>query len=82
VHQVASADQLDAGVDAIAKSIASNSPNAVRECKRLVADLAGQDIGDALIADTADRIARVRASDEGREGVRSFLEKRKPSWLG
>jgi methylglutaconyl-CoA hydratase len=82
VHQVASADQLDAAVDAIAKGIASNSPNAVRECKRLVADLAGQEIGDVLIAETADRIARIRASDEGREGVRSFLEKRKPSWLG
>src|SRR4029453_4940976 len=36
----------------------------------------------ALIGETAERIARIRASDEGREGVRSFLEKRKPSWLG
>jgi methylglutaconyl-CoA hydratase len=81
VHQIASADQLDATVDSIATAVASNSPNAVRECKRLVADLAEKTIDEALIADTAERIARIRASDEGREGVRSFLEKRKPSWL-
>jgi methylglutaconyl-CoA hydratase len=81
VHQIASAEQLDAAVDAIANAVASNSPNAVRECKLLVADLAEKTIDEALIADTAERIARIRASDEGREGVRSFLEKRKPSWL-
>ncbi len=82
VHEVVTADQLDASVDAIAKVVASNSPNAVRECKRLVADLADQDIDEALIAETAERITRIRASNEGREGVRGFLEKRKPSWLG
>ena len=81
VHQVVAADQLDASVDAVAASIVANSPNAVRECKQLVADMAGKTIDDTLIADTADRIARIRSSDEGREGVRSFLEKRKPSWL-
>jgi methylglutaconyl-CoA hydratase len=82
VHQVVAADQLDASVDAVAQSVASNSPNAVRECKLLVGELAGREIDEALITDTADRIARIRASDEGREGVRSFLEKRKPDWLG
>ncbi|SAL75749.1 enoyl-CoA hydratase [Caballeronia terrestris] len=81
VHQVVASDQLDASVDAVAASIVANSPNAVRECKQLVADMAGKTIDDTLIADTADRIARIRSSDEGREGVRSFLEKRKPSWL-
>jgi methylglutaconyl-CoA hydratase len=81
VHQVVKADQLDATVDALAAAIAANSPNAVAECKRLVVDLADKTIDEVLIADTADRIARIRASDEGREGVRSFLEKRKPSWL-
>jgi methylglutaconyl-CoA hydratase len=53
----------------------------VRECKQLVVDFADKPIDDSLISDTADRIARIRASDEGRDGVRSFLEKRKPSWL-
>ncbi|HEV7832331.1 MAG TPA: enoyl-CoA hydratase/isomerase family protein, partial [Caballeronia sp.] len=46
-----------------------------------VVDLADKSIDETLISDTADRIARIRASDEGREGVRSFLEKSKPSWL-
>jgi methylglutaconyl-CoA hydratase len=60
----------------------SNSPNAVKEAKRLVRDVAGLPVTDALVADTAERIAQIRASEEGREGVRSFLEKRKPGWLG
>jgi len=47
----------------------------------LVRDIAGMPVTAALIADTAERIAVIRASDEGREGVRSFLEKRKPNWL-
>ena len=72
---------LDAAVNAVAAAIVANSPNAVRECKQLVVDLADKEIDQSLISDTADRIARIRASDEGREGVRSFLEKSKPSWL-
>jgi methylglutaconyl-CoA hydratase len=81
VHEVATAAELDATVDSIAASIVANSPNAVRECKRLVVDFADKAIDETLLAETAERIARVRASDEGREGVRGFLEKRKPSWL-
>jgi methylglutaconyl-CoA hydratase len=81
VHQVVTAETLQSTVDAVAASIAANSPNAVRECKQLVVDLAGKEIDAAVMADTAERIARIRSSDEGREGVRSFLEKSKPSWL-
>ena len=81
VHQVATATELDSAVEKIATSIVANSPNAVRECKQLVIDLAGREIDAALMSDTAERIARIRSSDEGREGVRSFLEKSKPSWL-
>ena len=80
-HSVVKADMLDATVDGIVKTLTSASPNAVKEAKRLVRDVAGMPVTDALIADTAERIAVIRASDEGREGVRSFLEKRKPSWL-
>lgn len=81
VHQVVAADALDAATADIIKALVANSPNAVKEGKRLVHDIAGKPLTDKLIADTAERIADIRSSDEGKEGVRSFLEKRKPSWL-
>lgn len=81
VHEVVDADQLDARVDEIVAALVANGPQAVKACKRLVQDLASRPIDDALRADTARRIADIRASDEGREGVRSFLEKRRPAWL-
>jgi methylglutaconyl-CoA hydratase len=75
------AEQLDASVGAIVAALVANSPNAVREAKKLVRDIAGVPIDDVLLADTAERIAAIRASAQGREGVASFLEKRKPAWL-
>ena len=81
VHEVATAAALGGQVDIIAQALTSNSPNAVREAKTLVRDIAGQVVTDTLVADTAQRIANIRASNEGREGVQSFLDKRKPSWL-
>jgi methylglutaconyl-CoA hydratase len=81
VHEVVPAQQLDATVGAIIEALVANSPNAVREAKKLVRDIAGLPIDDPLLADTAGRIAAIRASSEGREGVASFLEKRKPAWL-
>jgi len=80
-HEVVPADELDATVGAIVKSLLGNSPNAVKEAKTLVREVVGQPVGDTLLIDTANRIAAIRASDEGREGVTSFLEKRKPNWL-
>ena len=80
-HDVVAADALDFKVGEIVKVLVNNSPNAVREAKVLVREVAGQTVNDALLADTAERIAQIRASEQGREGVASFLEKRKPSWL-
>lgn len=79
-HAVVAADALDAKVAEVAAALAANSPNAVRESKRLVQEVSGVPVDADLLADTADRIAAIRASDEGREGVRSFLEKRAPAW--
>ncbi|MGE5649514.1 MAG: enoyl-CoA hydratase/isomerase family protein [Bacillota bacterium] len=81
VHEVVNSDRLDAACDEIVKALVLNSPHALKEAKRLVHDVAGMPLSDALIADTAQRIADIRSSDEGKEGVRSFLEKRKPAWL-
>jgi len=81
VHEVVAADALDAKVDELVAALAANGPAAVRACKALVHDVAARPIDAALRADTARRIADIRASAEGREGVQAFLNKRKPAWL-
>lgn len=81
VHELVSEEELDAKVAQIVHTLLSNSPHAVMQAKRLVRAVGGQEISAALIASTVKDIAEIRASEEGREGVRSFLEKRKPSWL-
>jgi methylglutaconyl-CoA hydratase len=81
VHAVCLPEEIDAKVDEIVAAIAAKGPMAVRACKRLVQDVAGRPIDAALREDTARRIADIRASAEGREGVQSFLGKRAPAWL-
>ena len=80
VHQVVEGAGLDAAVDAMVATIVANGPAAVRACKTLVKDVAGRPIDAALRSDTARRIADIRASAEGREGIGSFLDKRAPAW--
>ena len=80
VHEVVAADALDAKVEQVVKALTSASPAAVGACKRLIADVAGKAIDDELVAMTVNGIADIRASDEGREGIAAFLQKRKPSW--
>jgi methylglutaconyl-CoA hydratase len=81
VHEVVAADALDAKVAELTSALVSASPNAVRACKRLVQDVAEREMDDALVAHTVAGIADIRSSAEGKEGVQSFLQKRKPSWL-
>lgn len=82
VHEVVPAEQVDAKVQELLSAVLANGPQAVKACKQLVQDLAGREIDEALRADTARRIADIRASDEGKEGVQAFLQKRSPGWLG
>lgn len=81
VHELTSPETLDAKVDEIVTTLVNNGPAAARACKALVRDVAGQPLTAELRADTARRIADIRASDEGREGLASFLNKRAPNWL-
>jgi methylglutaconyl-CoA hydratase len=80
-HEVCAPEELDAKVDAVVAAIVANGPMATRACKQLVHDVAGHAITPALRAETARRIADIRAGAEGKEGVQSFLEKRKPAWV-
>ncbi len=80
VHELCPPGSLDERVAALVAALVANGPAAVKACKRLVQDLAGQPITDALRADTARRIADIRSSPEGKEGVSSFLQRRPPAW--
>jgi methylglutaconyl-CoA hydratase len=80
VHEVVAADALDTKVAEIVAVLVANGPAAVKACKQLVKDVSAREIDEALRADSARRIADIRASAEGREGVRSFLDKRTPAW--
>ena len=77
---VADAAGLEAARDRIAEEIMACGPEAVAESKQLVEDVAYRPI-EEVMDETARRIARIRVSPEGQEGVRAFLEKRKPNWL-
>jgi methylglutaconyl-CoA hydratase len=81
VHEMADAGDIDAVVAALVSAIVANGPAAVRACKQLVHDVAGAALTAELRADTARRIADIRASVEGKEGVQAFLNKRPPNWL-
>ena len=81
VHEVVAAAELDACVAAIAQTLVQAGPQAVSLCKQLVQEVAQREITPELIGSTVRAIADVRVSDEGREGIRSFLEKRRPAWL-
>ena len=80
VHEVVAPDALDAAVAVIVAALVANGPAAVKACKQLVKDVAGRPIDANLRDDTARRIADIRASAEGREGVQAFLNKRDPAW--
>ena len=81
IHEVTTPDALDAAVNGIVESLLANGPRAMAEAKALIRAVAGRPIEASLNADTAARIARIRASVEGREGVAAFLGKRKPDWI-
>lgn len=77
VQRVVAAEQLDAEVDAVVKNLLQNGPNAIAAAKMLL-HAALVLPADELRSLTVARIAELRISDEGQEGIRAFLEKRKP----
>ncbi|HYI87574.1 MAG TPA: enoyl-CoA hydratase/isomerase family protein, partial [Burkholderiales bacterium] len=73
-------DQLDANVDSLVKHLLAGGPEAHAKIKALIRSVAGRRPDDALVAETAKHIAEIRGSPEGKEGIASFLEKRKAAW--
>ena len=72
--------KLDEEIDALLKHLLAGGPEAMRKIKELIRAVSNRPVDDALVADTARRIAEIRVSPEGREGIASFLEKRKAAW--
>ena len=81
VGEVVPLDGLDAAVAALADMLIACAPQAQKAAKDLIAAVDGRPIDDAVSEETAQRIARRRATDEAKDGIAAFLEKRTPAWL-
>lgn len=81
IHSVVDARQLDLEIDRFVEAIIAGGPQAVNAAKRLVREVAGRTPADVRDL-TVQRIAEARVSAEGQDGMRAYLEKRAPSWLG
>jgi len=82
LHDISPLAELDVRINELLGFLMTAGPKAQAEAKALIRAVAHRPIDSGLVADTARRIARLRATPEGREGVAAFLEKRKPSWRG
>jgi methylglutaconyl-CoA hydratase len=80
LHAVVDEAQLDASVQAMVDHLLKGGPKAQAAAKRLIDAVANRPIDRLLVEDTAERIARIRVTPEGREGIAAFLEKRAPGW--
>jgi methylglutaconyl-CoA hydratase len=73
-------EELDANIDSLVKHLLAGGPEAHAKIKALIRAVAGRKSDDALVEETAKHIAEIRGSPEGKEGIASFLEKRKAAW--
>ena len=80
VHKVVAQTGLDEAVEELISALLAGGPHSQSRAKRLIAEVAGRPVDDALEALTVRSIAQARASPEGREGIEAFLKKRKPAW--
>ena len=80
VHDVVPQAELDAAVDRVIAEVRTSAPHAIAAAKHLLASVDRMD-RDQAIQLTAETIANLRAGAEGQEGLRAFLEKRRPGWV-
>lgn len=81
VHEVVEPGELADTVDGFVATLLKNGPAAMTACKELIEAVANKPIDDAVLDDTAQRIADIRATPEGKEGIAAFLDKRSPAWV-
>lgn len=81
VQELCEAGTIDAAIAQISQALIAGGPMALAQTKALMETVVNRCLDDELINQTAGLIAKLRASDEGREGVSSFLEKRQPTWV-
>jgi methylglutaconyl-CoA hydratase len=74
-------EELDSTIENLIEHILKNSPAAIRAAKQLIFDVQNKPISDALLATTSEKIAELRVSDEGQEGLNAFLQKRRANWI-
>lgn len=79
-HECVGGEHLDTTVREIAQAAAKGGPQAIAGTKKLIGDIGGRPIDEALVKETARRIAMARASEEAVEGIAAFFEKRLPDW--
>lgn len=77
---VETAEQMDEWIAKLSKTVSANGPTALAECKRILSDVVGTP-WDRVEDITTKKIAELRVAPEGQEGLRAFLEKRKPGWV-
>ncbi len=80
-HEVVAEAELDSAVGRLVEALLSGGPAAQIACRDLIARVNDGAIDEAMLEDTAARIARLRTSAEGQEGLSAFLEKRSPNWM-
>lgn len=81
VAEVVNADAIDDSLARMLSRLMNNSPKAMKAAKQLIHDVKDACIDDELMHLTAERIAAIRVSSEGQEGLNAFLEKRQPQWV-
>jgi methylglutaconyl-CoA hydratase len=81
VHEIAPAEKIDEKIDELLIHLVVGGSSAHAQTKSLIDLIASSPLGQTLMDETAHRISQVRASEEGKEGIRSFLEKRRPNWV-
>jgi methylglutaconyl-CoA hydratase len=81
LSEITTEDTLNEAAESVIGALLKNGPDAVRKAKQIVFDVAHGVVSDAMVEHTVRFIADIRDSDEGREGLSAFLEKRKPNWV-